>query len=51
MFIRKAVQSLGAVYKLFSHGAVREGSAVGRFMLGFSQGLCDAVYQPTHSLY
>lgn len=35
MFIRRAVKSLGAVYKPFSHGAVREGSAVGRFIAGF----------------
>lgn len=35
MFIREAVKSLGAVYKPFSHGAVREGSAVGCFIAGF----------------
>lgn len=35
MFIRKAVKSLGAVYKAFSHGAVREGSTVGPFIAGF----------------
>lgn len=35
MFIRKAVRSLGVVYKLFSHGALREGSVVGRFTAGF----------------
>ena len=35
MFIRKAVKSVGVVYKLFSHGAVREGGTVGRFIAGF----------------
>lgn len=35
MFIREAVKRFGAVYKLCSHGAVREGCAVGRFIAWF----------------
>lgn len=55
MFIRKAVKSLGAVYKLVSHGAAREGSAVGSFIARFlptSFYTRDAsFFQPARVLY
>lgn len=46
MFICRADRHLGVVHKLLSHGALREGSAVGHFTAEFLPS--DALIQFVH---